>query len=245
MSTFDMSIFDIELEDGAMSYKVGAKDVELITGRPCFKCGGTGKYTKRLACFRCNGTGKLQAARLNSEDFAEKHPAVAAWIAANPENNFAKSLGEAVAKYGSLTPNQLAAAERAATAPAQASDAISVEKIETAFAAARGNGIKSPKLRLGEFMFSRAPDHGRNAGSIYVKRGEQYLGKVTAGQFYACRDCDDDTRKQVVDVAASPADAAKAYGLRTGSCSCCGRTLTNGASIDLGIGPICAEKFGW
>jgi hypothetical protein len=36
-----------------------------------------------------------------------------------------------------------------------------------------------------------------------------------------------------------------AYGKRTGACSCCGRELTNGESIDRGIGPICAEKYGW
>ena len=31
----------------------------------------------------------------------------------------------------------------------------------------------------------------------------------------------------------------------TGACSCCGRELTNQVSIDRGIGPICAVKFGW
>lgn len=38
-------------------------------------------------------------------------------------------------------------------------------------------------------------------------------------------------------------DDAKAFGHRTGRCSCCGRTLTNPASIELGIGPICAERY--
>ena len=32
-------------------------------------------------------------------------------------------------------------------------------------------------------------------------------------------------------------------GQETGTCSCCGRTLTNELSISLGIGPICRE--GW
>ena len=123
--------------------------------------------------------------------------------------------------------------------------AISVEAIATAFAAARAKGIKSPRLRLADFMFSRAPDHGANAGSIYVKRGDEYLGKVTAGAFHAARGCGDETKALVIEVAAKPHDAAKAYGLRTGNCSCCGRELTNGISIDLGIGPICREKYGW
>jgi hypothetical protein len=122
---------------------------------------------------------------------------------------------------------------------------IDVSKIEVAFADAFKNGIKTPKLRLGSFMFSRAPDTGRNAGSIYVKEGKSYLGKVTDGEFFPVWDCGDDRKAQVIDVAADPAKAAKAYGLRTGKCSCCGRTLTNGLSVALGIGPICATKFGW
>jgi hypothetical protein len=123
--------------------------------------------------------------------------------------------------------------------------AINVGRIEEAFASAFGKGIKRPKLRLGAFQFSRAPDTGKNAGSIYVKEGEQYLGKVTAGEFFPVRECGDERKAQVIEVAADPAKAAKAYGMRTGSCSCCGRELTNGVSIDLGIGPICASKFGW
>lgn len=121
---------------------------------------------------------------------------------------------------------------------------INVSKVATAFTTAFGNGIKRPKLRLGSFQFSRAPDTGRNAGSIYVKEGEQYLGKVTDGRFYPVRECGDDRAAKVVEVASDPSKAAKAYGLRTGECSCCGRELTKGISIDAGIGPICAEKFG-
>ena len=123
--------------------------------------------------------------------------------------------------------------------------AIDVSKIEVAFAAARSNGIKRPKLRLGTFMFSRAPDTGKNAGSIYVKEGEQYLGKVTDGQFLPVRECGDERKAKVIEVAANPSASAKAFGLRTGTCSCCGRLLTNGHSVDIGIGPICASKYGW
>lgn len=45
-----------------------------------------------------------------------------------------------------------------------------------------------------------------------------------------------------------PYAAATAYGLQTGvcsCCSCCGRELTNKLSVELGIGPVCREKFGW
>lgn len=124
-------------------------------------------------------------------------------------------------------------------------NSINVSKIAVAFSKAFSNGVKRPKLRLGDFIFSRAPDTGRNAGSIYVKKGTLYLGKVTDGEFFPVRDCDDATTKEVIEVASKPSESAKAYGFRTGTCSCCGRTLTNGVSIDLGIGPICAERFGF
>jgi len=125
------------------------------------------------------------------------------------------------------------------------SSEIDVAKIATAFATARSRGIKTPKLRLDTFLFSRAPDTGKNPGAIYVKDGETYLGKVLGAKFFPSRDCTADHKTRVIAIAADPAGSAKAFGLRTGSCSVCGRTLTNGVSIDLGIGPICAERFGW
>lgn len=39
--------------------------------------------------------------------------------------------------------------------------------------------------------------------------------------------------------------AAKRYGKELGRCSCCNRTLTDPASIEAGIGPVCAGKRGW
>lgn len=38
-------------------------------------------------------------------------------------------------------------------------------------------------------------------------------------------------------------DEAKQFGALYGTCCVCGRTLTNEASIEAGIGPICAGKF--
>lgn len=125
--------------------------------------------------------------------------------------------------------------------------AIDVAAIAAAFASAVGNGIKRPLLRLDSFVFSRAPDSGKNAGAIYVKQrdGGEYLGKVTGGQFHAVRSCDDGTRERVIAVASDPHNAAKAYGAKWGICSCCGRELSNPESVRLGIGPICRDKFGW
>ena len=55
-----------------------------------------------------------------------------------------------------------------------------------------------------------------------------------------------DTARQLLDhLEADPASAAKADGIMTGRCSCCGRPLTDPTSIAIGIGPICLDKAGW
>ena len=83
-----------------------------------------------------------------------------------------------------------------------------------------------------------------NAGAVYVKHGDQYQGKISGGKFHAGRDCLDDTPQAVVRAAQDPRGVAVQYGRDTGICACCGRTLTDPASIEVGIGPICAEKWG-
>jgi hypothetical protein len=41
-----------------------------------------------------------------------------------------------------------------------------------------------------------------------------------------------------------PHAAIVAYGRVTGTCSCCGRGLTDGRSVAVGYGPVCAGKYG-
>jgi hypothetical protein len=122
---------------------------------------------------------------------------------------------------------------------------IDVTKITEAFERAHKAGLKRPKVRFQSIEFSRAPDTGKNPGAIYVKSGEEYLGKVLSGRFYPVKACDEARRAEIVTIAADPGAAAKAHGLKVGWCSCCGRELTDPNSIALGIGPICAEKYGW
>jgi hypothetical protein len=170
------------------------------------------------------------------------------------------SLSQALAQYGHLTENQMAAArkcmakdaefevKRKAEREARAvnAPAVSVESIETALRTATGNGLKNPKLRLAGFVFSLAKASSQNAGAIYVRAaGGEYLGKVMGGKFFAVRECGAEREAQIVDVASQPADAAVAYGRTTGSCACCGRELTDPESVERGIGPVCATKFGF
>ncbi len=228
---------------------------------PCFTCKGKGKKTFATAPEKRAQARASAAAKpvRNWEAFVEAHPAVAEWILSAPDFAFATSMKEAVERFGELTSNQLAACHRCiqGRAKAQAARAervaqqqaaapeVNIARIEEAFASARRNGIKRPKLKLGSFTFKPAPATGKWAGSIYVTQGQDYLGRVTGGQLFTTRDCGDERRTQIVEVCADPAQAAKAYGFRTGNCSCCGRELTKKESIDLGIGPICASKYGW
>jgi hypothetical protein len=51
---------------------------------------------------------------------------------------------------------------------------------------------------------------------------------------------------RVLDVITrDPAHFASLYGLKIGKCGICSRKLTNDISRERGIGPVCAERWGW
>ncbi len=215
------AMFGIDMDAGI---DVAAADVAAIM---CSKCRGKGKfygYTGRALgpCFTCDGTGLARGAAVAlAVGACVKCAGSGEWRAGRP----------CFACNG--TGREVVSAE------------IKVDAIVAAFASARAAGVKTPRLRLDTFTFSRAPDQGKNAGAIYVKNGAEYIGKVTDGRFHRTMACDAATEARVIAAASDPHRAAKAYGAKTGSCSCCGRELTDGESVQLGIGPICRDKFGW
>lgn len=235
----------------------------------CFACKGAGKKVYRSSPeVRAKGKAKAQAAKFRKEEaiaaqakaWIEANPAEAKWIAAKRESfGFAQAMNEALWKYGAFSEKQEEAIKRLCAADAErqaqwaaekvqaqaAAPEISVAAIEKAFEAAKGSGIKKPRLRLASFVFSPAPASGINSGAIYVKSGEAYLGKIAQGKFLKVRSCEEVVASEVIEAAANPEAAAVAYGKRFGQCGCCGRELSNPESIERGIGPICAEKFGW
>lgn len=231
----------------------------------CFACKGKGTIARRTSPeVRAKARDKAAAKKRTAEDrtaatareWREANPSEAAWLDAKaPTFEFAASLRESLTKWGRLTDGQFAAvrrlidkdAERAAERVTReaAAPALTIEAIETAFASAREKGIKRPKMKLASYVFSPAPAHGVNAGAIYVKHGEEYLGKIKDGAFRRSFSCTSEDEKNIVEVASNPREAAIAYGRRTGSCAICSRELTNSESIELGIGPICAARYGW
>lgn len=182
--------------------------------------------------------------------FAVAHPDVVEWLMANESNDFAQKLAAALDRKGFLTIPQVEAVRRniAGAQQAPAGAAIDVGRIEQAFEKARQSGLKRLRLHLDAFKFSPAGENSRNAGGIYVKRSGgdgAYLGKVLGGKFVRAAACTQEEEARIVAAAADPAQAAKAYGQRTGQCCVCGRELTAEESIERFVGPICAEKYGF
>lgn len=191
----------------------------------------------------------------NLEKFEAEFPQIAQWWTGS-DFPFAVSLREFAAKRGYLTENQLNAALRcvekfnaakaARTAQVASAPVVNVSRVMDCLTRAKKT-LLNPKMRLlgGEnaFDFSLAPAYGKNAGAVYVKQGETYLGKIASDRFQRSRDCPDNLEQDILAACADPEKAAVAYGQRYGICSCCGRLLTNPESIELGIGPICREKY--
>jgi hypothetical protein len=237
----------------------------------CFACKGKGKMSfktspatrmKAKMASQKRAVAKADAQASKVAEWKEANPAETAWMEASaPRFEFARSMLDALNKFGHLTERQMETvqrltvqdAERQATRAveqatrAETAPVVSVEAIEVAFNNAKQAGVKFPKLRLDTFVFSPAGENSKNAGAIYIKsKGDGvYLGKVMGGRLFTSRDCTTEASERITAVASDPKQAAVAYGMKFGACSVCGRQLTDSDSVARGIGPICAENYGF
>lgn len=188
--------------------------------------------------------------------WVDANPAEFEWITAGCQrgNAFAISLLGGLARYRSLTDGQLNAVRRAITRDAERANptpATSVAgegftKLLEGFAKARASGLKWPKVHVADLTFSAAGANSKNPGSLYIKSGDLYLGKISPqGEFRKSFECTPVQADLVVKVGLDPLAEAVAHGKRTGHCAICSRKLTDPESVDRGIGPVCATKFGW
>jgi hypothetical protein len=123
-------------------------------------------------------------------------------------------------------------------------ETIDLTALVQAFSEATSPQLKRPALTVGSLHVKAAPATGRNPGCLYVTRGSEYQGKVLAdGTWQPMRGADVETDEELLALAEGPLEAARAHGIATGVCGCCGRELTNPESIAAGIGPICAERW--
>jgi hypothetical protein len=181
------------------------------------------------------------------DEFETANPGLREFLAgAASWSGFAASLLSSLDGYGFLTERQIAAAiKMRATSEAGAAGkkpgrVVELAPIREMFERAVANGYKRPTYRAAGLVLNRAPDTGKNPGALYVKnKAGEYLGKIV-GATYSGKPA-----PGLDEIAADPKGAAVKYGMESGTCSCCGRELSDPVSISNGIGPVCASRFGF
>lgn len=180
---------------------------------------------------------------------------VASW------NSFAASLVEQHDEGRAWSEKQVAACrsmyrkmkEKAEARQEEQRDAPKADstRIVQMFADALANGKKRRALLAGQFdaegvlLATVKMTPARDGERIWVKVDREYCGGIAAdGRLMLTRAAPEWLPERLQTLAADPDGECRLYGQRTGTCSCCGRELTNKESIDLGIGPICREKWG-
>lgn len=172
------------------------------------------------------------------------------------DQSFASSLIDQFNRRGSLSDKQWPwvekLIERATPKPVEEKKTVNLKPLQKLFETA-SEGLKKPRVAFscsaGEFMVSRAADNSRNPGHLYVKDlGGTYLGKVDpcgrlhmssyAGMEY------EHVFEALEGFASNPAERAAAYGKETGNCCFCMKRLTDTRSVEVGYGPICADRWG-
>lgn len=237
------------------------------TEEKCFACKGKGYFFSSYAdrqAKRVNSrvrkatalaSAKAEFEAINGQLLAKVRSALLPW------NGFAASLIEHYDAKGSLSPKQIESlqtqcdkndARQAERAAAKAADlktrvetVVDTSVIRELFNVAKGNGLKKPGLWFGDLKISEAPESGRNAGSLYVKQGGEYAGKITGTTFHPAYGVKAMTiLNTLLEIAGNPAEVLRVKGRETGKCCCCGRELTDPESIAAGIGPVCATNWG-
>lgn len=232
----------------------------------CFACGGKGffysSHGDRLKARAQAAKRKRSKLETAQEVFNKEHPGfiqilsdMAGW------SDIARDMHQQYSSRGALTENQVAAiyrmkaksdetraakqAERDAKTSAKNGN-VDLSAIHAMFDRAKESGLSKLAYRAEGLVLIPAKTTSKNFGAIYVKRTNgDYLGKVVGTEFKASWDAKPEDKDTLNKIAENPAEVAKAYGIKTGICSCCGRELTDPESIAAGIGPICATKWGF
>lgn len=232
----------------------------------CFACRGLGYFkTSPEARRKTREAARAQARNALERGLAamaENHPALFADLreayAHREGNGFIISLADQLFSKGSLSDKQIDAwyrgkarleemrAQRAAEAKEREVAGVDLASIRAMFDHAKASGLKKTAYRAEGLVLKAAPDHGRNAGALYVTDSttNAYLGKLVGTTFHPVRQAPAAVGEALQAIAADPKEAAVRWGRKTGRCSCCGRELTDATSVAMGIGPICAEKWG-
>lgn len=92
---------------------------------------------------------------------------------------------------------------------------------------------------------TRAPEHGVNAGALYLKAHGEYLGKITAdGQLRTVAVVAPVIKEELRGFVTGGKEYLAEVGREWGNCCFCGLLLTDPESVERGYGPVCARKNG-
>ena len=128
-------------------------------------------------------------------------------------NSFASSLVEQYSKRGTLSDKQTGAAiamlmkVKANKAKKAEAPTVDLSNVVAMFNKAH-EAIKTPKFRFEDLVISRAPDHGVNAGSLYIKVDGEYAGKVRDGKFFGLKTAPDGILSKLQQISKAPLSSA-------------------------------------
>lgn len=97
-------------------------------------------------------------------------------------------------------------------------------------------------------------DDGDEWGKVFLRRGDgcvnvfsayKFQGSIKGDEFYTERKTSPRIVAELLTMSENPQQWMQNYGRATGFCCVCGRELTNEESVSMGIGPICAGRFGF
>lgn len=144
------------------------------------------------------------------------------------------------------------AAELSSETDAQAT--VNLAPIVMYLTAARGAGIKWPRIRLvtadmRPVVLSLAGSRAKQPGTANITDGgpygeNQWYGRVALdGDLESSREIDEGIVEILQAFSDDPARTAKAQGSLTSACCFCGKELTTMESVGAGYGPICAGRW--
>jgi hypothetical protein len=133
--------------------------------------------------------------------------------------------------------------------------------VENLLNTAKSNGLKYPRITMetsegNPVQISMAGSRSKAPGSLNITDGGRYgsntwYGRVIDGRMTisprALEAHPDETKDVCLllsRLASTPKETITEYGRMSGYCACCGRKLTDPASMKLGMGPVCASRFG-
>ena len=229
----------------------------------CFKCQGKGGFKTcpeaRAKAKKARVAKKEKMQKENFKFFNDAHPDELEYIvmtkfklenSTSSYKDFLQSLMDTIYKYGELSEKQLAAVQKGMAKAKEWEAKKNKPKAKIDLSAIREKlekgkeKLKKPVIRAGDtFKFTFAPEDGKNAGFIYIRHHNNYIGKIAEnGDFFPYKA----TKEQITylkEFAKDPIKELRTYGMTTGSCGLCGRSLSVKESVKRGYGPICAENY--